>query len=83
MGRQIRVEIVGRNEFWQKAFFVEWKHQFPERDLTPEQHGLYEVDAEWLADLERVGGECFSRVVVAPDDPDRRRWFRRFLPRRE
>jgi hypothetical protein len=83
MKRQMRIEIVGRDRFWHDAFFVEWAHQFPERELKPEPHGLYCIDADWLADLERVAAQCFSRVVVAPENPGRRHWFRRLLPRRE
>ena len=80
MKNAIRVEIIGRDKFWQKAVFVEWQHQFPERALAPERHGFYLIEAEWLADLERVAGQCFSRVVRAPEDPGRRMWFRRLLP---
>ena len=83
MERQIRIEVEGRDKFWRNAFFVEWERRFPARDIKPAPHDLYVVDAEWLADLERVAGACFSRVIVAPDDPDRRQWFRRFLLRRE
>ena len=34
MKRRIRVEIVGRNKFWEKAVWVEWAHQFPGREVV-------------------------------------------------
>jgi hypothetical protein len=81
MEHPIRVEIRGRNEFWRKAVFVEWEYQFPDRKLIAEAGGSYLVEAEWLEDLKRVAGQCFSTVLVAPENPSRRRLFRRLIAR--
>jgi len=83
MKPQIRVEIVGRNEFWRHAVMVEWESQFPDRQLIAEERGCYLIKPEWLADLQRVAGQCFSEVLLAPDDPGRRQWFRRLISRSE
>ncbi|NBO66706.1 MAG: hypothetical protein EBU88_17995 [Acidobacteria bacterium] len=80
MGLQVRVELTPRNDFWRNAFFVEWYHQFSDRELITESAGLLLVQSEWMADLERVAEQCFSKVLVAPDDPSRRRMLRCFLP---
>lgn len=80
MANEVRIEIVSRNEFWRNAFFVEWKHQFPEREMVADSHTFYLVPEDWLPDLERVAAQCFSRVLLAPRDPARRRLFRLFLP---
>jgi hypothetical protein len=81
MSNQIRIEIVSRNDFWRNAFNVEWDYQFPERKLVEVSSGCYLASAEWLGDLERVGQQCFSNVLMAPSDPGRREIFRLFLPR--
>ena len=81
MAGRIRVEIVGRNEFWRNAVTVEWDYQFPARKLQADSGGRYWIDAEWLADLERVAAQCFSRVLLAPLDPGRRQMFRRLFGR--
>jgi hypothetical protein len=81
MERRIRVEIIGRNEFWRDAVFVEWEYQFPERKLEPEAEGFYLIAEEWLDDLRRVAAQCFSQVLLAPQDPGRRKLFRRLLAR--
>jgi hypothetical protein len=78
--RKIRVEIKGRNEFWQKAVMVEWEYQFPERRLDPGDPGFYLIEEEWLEDLDRVARQCFSCVLLAPTDPGRRRIFRMLFP---
>ncbi|MBX3277790.1 MAG: hypothetical protein KF868_07295 [Acidobacteria bacterium] len=75
---ELRIEIVGRNEFWRKAFGVEWEYQYPDRPLTQDTPGFYRVPKAWLEDLERVAGQCFSRVLLAPSDPGRRRIFGMF-----
>lgn len=75
MGQKIRIEIKGKDEFWERAFHVEWLDQFPGRVLLAEGEGFYSVEPEWLADLDRVGAQVFCRVVRAPDRPERRRWF--------
>jgi hypothetical protein len=83
MERRIRVEIIGRNEFWRDAVFVEWEYQFPERKLEPEEGSFYLIAEEWLDDLRRVAAQCFSQVLLAPQDPGRRKLFRRLLARDE
>ena len=75
MGRRIRIELTSRNDFWRNAFFVEWNHQYPERSIETNASGLT-VSDEWLQDLERVAGQCFSTVREAPADPGRRQIFR-------
>jgi hypothetical protein len=79
MERRIRVEIIGRNEFWRNAVFVEWEYQFPARKLEPDGEVLYLISEEWLDDLQRVAAQCFSRILLAPRDPGRRQLFRRLI----
>jgi hypothetical protein len=79
MSRRIRVEIIGRNEFWRKAVFVEWEYQFPDRKLEPDSPGFQLADDDWLDDLQKVAAQCFSRVLLAPSDPGRRRLFRKIF----
>jgi hypothetical protein len=76
----IRVEIIGREAFWRDAVIVEWEHQHPERKLVAGPSDSYLIDKDWFDDLERIARECFSTVVLAPSDPSRRSWFRRFFP---
>ncbi|MCM3872868.1 MAG: hypothetical protein ND895_19480 [Pyrinomonadaceae bacterium] len=80
MNGQIRIEIVGRDAFWRNAVLVEWNHQYPERELGDESITGYLIEPDWLVDLKRVADGCFSKVVVAPDDPSRRNWLRQFIP---
>lgn len=77
---RIRIGIVGRDAFWCNAVVVEWEHQYPDRKLFAEADACYLIEADWLDDLEVVAQECFSRIVVAPADPSRRSWLRRFVP---
>lgn len=81
MGHRIRIEIVGRNEFWQNAVFVEWEYQYPQRKLVSESPGYYLIAEVWLDDLRRVAEQCFSSVLLAPEDPGRRQLFRKFFSR--
>jgi hypothetical protein len=81
MRHELRIEIVGRNEFWRNAFGVEWEYQYPDRRLQQDSPGVYRVPKFWLRDLERVAGQCFSKVLLAPSEPDRRRIFKMFCPR--
>jgi len=83
MESRIRVEIIGRNEFWRNAVFVEWEYQYPSRKLEPEVPGFYLIPEEWLTDLQQVANQCFSEVLLAPSDPGRRRLFRRLIGRDE
>jgi hypothetical protein len=80
MNGQIRIEIVGSDAFWRNAVFVEWRHQYPERELVVESNACYLIDTDWLVDLKRVAAGCFSEIVVAPKDPGRRSWLRQFIP---
>jgi hypothetical protein len=80
MNSQIRIEIIGRDAFWRNAVLVEWNHQFPNRKLVAQTSDYYQIESEWLKDLERVADGCFSKIVVAPEDPSRRLWLRRFIP---
>jgi len=77
---QIRIEIVGRDEFWSKAVLVEWTHQHPERELLMQADHSYLIHPDWLSDLNQIAADCFAKIVVAPEDPGRRSWFRQFLP---
>ncbi|HWP43719.1 MAG TPA: hypothetical protein VNO14_10820 [Blastocatellia bacterium] len=72
----IRVEIRGRDEFWGRAFHVEWEHQYPDRRFIAAGPGCFLVDPAWLGDVERVAAQCFCEVVRAPDNPRRRRWLK-------
>jgi hypothetical protein len=81
MADRIRVEIIGRNEFWQNAVLVEWDHQFPQRKLEPELPGFYLIEASWLQDLQQVAAQCFSQLLLAPRDPGRRQLFRKLFAR--
>lgn len=83
MERQVRIEIKGKDEFWVRAFHVEWNHQFPDRQLAPDIESYFLAAAEWLADLERVAAETFCTITRAPDSPQRRRWLSSIIPRRD
>ena len=76
MGRNVRIEIREKDEFWGRAFHVEWEDQFPERRLEAGPSSQFLVDDEWFGDLERVAAQCYCKVVRAPDDPRRRRWIK-------
>ena len=80
MNRQTRIRIIGRDAFWGNAVVVEWEHQYPERKLVAEASACYLIELDWLDDLKRIAQECFSKIVVAPADPSRRSWLRRFVP---
>jgi hypothetical protein len=83
MSNRVRVEIVGRNQFWRNAVFVEWEYQFPERKIEPEGARYHLIEEDWLEDLQRVAAQCFSRALLAPQDPGRRRLFRKIFAREE
>jgi hypothetical protein len=82
MSDQIRIEIIGRDEFWRNAVLVEWDHQYPERPLTAQSNACYLIETKWLVDLKRVADGCFSKVLVAPEDLSRRLWLTHFIPSR-
>jgi hypothetical protein len=79
---QIRIEIKGKDEFWERAFHVEWEDQFPDRTLKRKDAGQFIAQSEWLDDLERVGAQTLCRIVRAPENPQRRRWMNSLIPRR-
>ncbi len=76
MKKPIRVEITGRNSFWQNAVKVEWNHQYPDRKWIEQGDKFYLIDAEWLTDLQRVANQCFASAVIAPEDVSKRNMFR-------
>ena len=76
--RTIRIEIRGKDEFWGRAFHVEWADQFPDRKLRRVREETYAAQEEWLADIERIAAECLCRVVRAPELPERRSWLKLF-----
>lgn len=76
MGNRIRVEITGRNSFWENAVQVEWTHQFPDRKLIDQGNKFFLVEEGWLQDLQRVAHQCFSKAIVAPEDIGKRKLFR-------
>ncbi|HEU4387985.1 MAG TPA: hypothetical protein VFV34_09330 [Blastocatellia bacterium] len=80
MAARIKVEVRGRDGFWLNAFHVEWKDQFPDRDLNEAGPHTVLADPSWLDDMKRVGAQCFCTVVEAPAVPDRRRWIKKLLP---
>jgi hypothetical protein len=80
MSGRIRIQIVGRDAFWHDAVLVEWDHQYPERELVAGSSDCYLIETEWLVDLNRVADECFSQIVVAPEDFGRRSWLRQLFP---
>jgi hypothetical protein len=80
MNGRIRIEIIGRDAFWRDAVLVEWNHEYPEREIVAQSDVCYLIDAEWLVDLECIADGCYSKIVVAPEDPGRRLWLRQFVP---
>ena len=82
MARQIRIEIQGRDDFWSRAFHVEWEDQFPARKLLKAGAGRFLVDEVWLEDLEQVAGQVFCKIVRAPENPRRRAWINSLIPNR-
>ena len=81
MRRQLRIEIRGKDEFWSRAFHVEWEDQFRERVLVEDSDGRFLADPDWLGDLQKVASQTFCRIVVAPESPGRRRWFNQIVRR--
>ena len=82
MKQRIRIDIVGKDLFWERAFHVEWESQFPDRKLASDEAGRFLADREWLDDIERVGGETFCTILLAPENPRRREWLGSLIPRR-
>ncbi|MFY9553105.1 MAG: hypothetical protein WAV20_03980 [Blastocatellia bacterium] len=80
MKQQIKVEIRGKDEFWRRAFFVEWDHQFPDRKLSSEDGGHFIARPEWFDDLARVAAQAFCTVARVPENPRRRQWMSSLIP---
>jgi hypothetical protein len=80
MKQQIRVEVIGKDEFWSKAFLVEWDHCHPSRPLRNVDETTFMIESDWLDSLRTVAAECNCEVLLGPDDPGRRSLFRQFLP---
>ena len=76
MKKPIRVEITGRNSFWQNAVKVEWEHQYPDRKWIEQGDKYYVIEAAWLTDLQRVAQQCFATAIIAPEDISKRTMFR-------
>jgi len=81
MESRIKIEIQGKDDFWGRAFHVEWEYQFPDRKLTSDGAGRFVANCEWLNDLERVGNQTFCKILRAPENPQRREWFGSLIPR--
>jgi hypothetical protein len=79
---RVRIEIEPKDEFWGRAFHVEWEHQFPDRKLTRDGANHFFAELEWLGDLEAVGAQTFCGVARAPDNPRRRKWMSSLIARR-
>jgi len=79
--QEIRIEITGKDDFWERAFHVEWDYQFPDRKLASDGAGRFNARSEWLGDLERVGSQTFCAIVRAPENPRRREWMSSLIPR--
>jgi len=79
--QEVAIEIRGKDDFWARAFHVEWEDQFPDRKLVPQQSGCFLAAVDWMQDLERVGRQCFCQIVRAPDNIERRRLFGLLVPR--
>ena len=75
MEQRIRVEITGKDAFWERAFHVEWEDQFPERKLSVDGAGGFQARSEWLADLASIAKQTFCSVALAPENPRRREWM--------
>jgi len=80
--QRIKIEIMGKDDFWERAFHVEWEYLFPDRKLTSDGAGRFLAENEWLDDLGRVGNRTFCTIVRAPENPRRREWMSSLIPRR-
>lgn len=83
MGHRARIEIHAKDEFWSRAFHVEWEDQFLSRELIPESEGVFLVDPLWLDDLKHVAAQTFCTVVLAPENPHRRQWMSSLIARHD
>ncbi len=82
MTQQIKIEISGKDDFWERAFHVEWEYQYPDRRVDSTGGRSFLARSEWLEDLERVGSQTFCTIVRAPENPRRREWLSSLIPRR-
>ena len=80
MEQRIKIEIMGKDDFWGRAFHVEWEYRFPDRKLASDGAGRFLAENEWLDDLERVGSQTFCTIVRAPENPRRREWMSSLIP---
>jgi hypothetical protein len=80
MASQIKVEIVGKDQFWSDAILVEWAHRYPSRQLVALSDGTIRLDTSWLDSLMEVADECNCKIVASPQDPSRRSLFRQLIP---
>jgi hypothetical protein len=83
MKKPIRVEITGRNSFWQNAVKVEWEHQYPDRKWIAQGERFYVIEADWLLDVQRIAHQCFATAIIAPEDVGKRKLFRQLFRREE
>ena len=83
MKERVKIEIRSKDEFWGRAFHVEWEDQFPDRALGPCDQGQFIAESEWIGDLENVAAQTFCRIVRAPENPQRRRWMNSLITRRD
>jgi hypothetical protein len=83
LGQRVRIEINGRDEFWSRAFHVEWEHQFPARKLARAGRDFFLAEPDWFDDLERVAAQTFCRIQRAPENPRRREWLSSIVTRRD
>jgi hypothetical protein len=81
LGSPVAIEIIGKDEFWARAFHVEWQDQFPSRVLSPGPAGVFWAQADWMPDLQSVAAQCYCTILLAPEYPQRREWFKSLLPR--
>ncbi|HLG14011.1 MAG TPA: hypothetical protein VJH03_05695 [Blastocatellia bacterium] len=81
MRKQLRLEIKGKDGFWEGAFRVEWNAKFPGRRLIDDGGGHIMVESEWMGDLDRVAEQTFCKLIRAPNNPHRRQWIRSLVRR--
>jgi hypothetical protein len=83
VSERIKFEIKGRDEFWARAFLIEWEHRFPNRKLLCDQAGSYSAESDWELDIGDVARQTFCQVIRAPRNPQRRRWIESLIPSRD
>ena len=81
MAKQIKIEILAKDNFWNDAVQIEWTNRHPDKKLILLDKGVYSIDNDWLSELIDVAVECNSKIVLAPGNPGRRSLFTQFLQR--